>query len=164
MPLFWPNLSRSGRYLAGSIEIWPDHDKISPDLVGSGLNLNEISPDLDQSNEFQVNFRRIASNIAGFCMFSSKNLRISPEVSGFMIGSGCSSFGRGKPPTDPKASGFVGGDPPLTVEVSVWVVFDSGSGGLVRLVGYTGWVDSSNYGLILDSNFHEHFRELAPLS
>lgn len=70
-------------------------------------------------------------------MFSSKNLRISPEVSGFMIGSGCSSFRRGKPPTDPKASGFVGGNPPPTVEVSVWAVFSLGSGGLV---GYrVGW-------------------------
>ena len=142
MPLFWPNLSRSGRYLAGSIEIWPDHDKISPDLVGSGLNLNEISPDLDQSNEFQVNFRRIASNIAGFCMFSSKNLRILLEVSGFMIGSGCSDFGRGKPPTDPKASVFMGSDPPPTVGVLVWAVFGLGSSGLVGLVGNTGWVDS----------------------
>ena len=40
-------------------------------------------------------------------MFLSKNLRISLEVFGFMIGSGCSGFGRGKPPTNPKASGFV---------------------------------------------------------
>ena len=122
----WPDPLRSGRYLARSVEIWPDHDKISldlneisSDLDESGLDLDEISPDLVQSDRFQVNFRRTASNIAGFCMFSSKNLRISPEVSGFMIGSGCLSFGRGKPPTDPKASGFVGGDPPLTVEVSV---------------------------------------------
>ena len=63
-------------------------------------------------------------------MFSSKNLRISLEVSRFMIRSGCSGFGRGKPPTDSKAPSFVGGDPPLTVEVSVWAVFDSSSGGL----------------------------------
>ena len=67
--------------LAESVEIWPDHDKISPDLneispdlVGSGLDLDEISSNLVQSDGFQVNFRRIASNIAGFCMFSSKNL------------------------------------------------------------------------------------------
>ena len=72
-------------------------------------------------------------------MFSSKNLQISPKVSRFMIELGCSSFGRGKPPTDPKALGFVGGDPPPTVEVSVWAVFGLGSG---KLVGYTGWVDS----------------------
>ena len=72
-------------------------------------------------------------------MFSLKNLRISPEVSGFMIGSGCSGFGRGKPPTNLKASGFVGSDPPPTVEVSVKAVFSSSSGGLV---GYTGWVGS----------------------
>ena len=98
--------------MAGSVEIWPDHDKIS-------LDLNEISPNLVQSNGFQVNFRWIASNIVGFCMFSLKNLRISPEVSRFMIGSGCSGFGRGKPPIDPKASSFVGGDPPSTVGVSI---------------------------------------------
>ena len=52
-------------------------------------------------------------------MFSSKNLRISPEVSGFMIGSSCLGFGRGKPPIDLKASGSVGGNPPPTVRVSV---------------------------------------------
>ena len=75
-------------------------------------------------------------------MFSSMNLRISPGVSGFMIGSGCSGFGRGKPPTDPKASGSVGGDPPPTVGVSVWAVFGLGSGELFGLVEYTGWVDN----------------------
>ena len=137
MSLFWLDPSRSSQYLAGSVEIWPDHDKISLDLneislhhVGSRLDLDEISPNLVQSNGFQVNFRWIASNIVEFCMFSSKNLRISPEVSRFMIGSGCSGFGRGKPPTDPKASSFVGGDPPPTVGVSVWAVFNSSSGGL----------------------------------
>ena len=74
-------------------------------------------------------------------MFSLKNLRISLEVYGFMIGSGCSGFGRGKPPTNLKASGFVGSDPPPTVEVLVKAVFSSSSGGLV---GYMGWVDSPN--------------------
>ena len=101
-----------------------------------------MSPNLIQSDGFQINFHQIASNIAGFCMFSSKNLRISPEVSGFMIGSGCSGFGREKPPTDLKASGFVGDDPQLTVGVSVWTIFGSGSIGLVR---YTGWVDSPSF-------------------
>ena len=119
MPLFWPDPSRSSRYLARSVEIWPDHGKISPVLVGSGLDLDEISLDLIQSDGFQVNFHQITSNIAGFCMFSSKNLRISPEVSGFMIGWDCSGFGRGKPPTNPKASSFMGGELPPTVEVSV---------------------------------------------
>ena len=85
---------------------------------------------------------RITSNIAGYCMFSSKNLWISPKVSGFMIGSGCSVFGRGKLPTDLKASGSVGDDPPPNVGVSVWAVFNSGSGGLLGLVRYTSWVDS----------------------
>ena len=105
--LFWLDLSRFGRYLAGSVEIWPDHNKILPDLI--------------QSDGFQVNFHQIASNIGGFCMFSSKNLRISSKVFGFMIGPGCSGFGRGKPPTDSKVSGFVGGEPPPIVGVSVWV-------------------------------------------
>nr|POF16039.1 hypothetical protein CFP56_45028 [Quercus suber] len=50
-------------------------------------------------------------------MFSSKNLQISPAVFGFMIGSGCSDFGKGNPPTNPKASSSVGGDPPPTVRV-----------------------------------------------
>uniref|UniRef100_A0A7N2N057 Uncharacterized protein n=1 Tax=Quercus lobata TaxID=97700 RepID=A0A7N2N057_QUELO len=104
------------------------------DLAESRLDLDEISPDLVQSDGFQVNFCRIASNIAGFCMFLSKNLRISSEVSGFMIGSGCSGFGRGKLPTDPKASGIVGDDPPPIIGMSVWAVFDSDSGGLVGLV------------------------------
>ena len=56
-------------------------------------------------------------NIAGFCMFSSKNLRILLEVFGFMIRSDCSGFRRGNPPTDPKASGSVGNNPPLTIRV-----------------------------------------------
>ena len=93
MPLFWPNPSRSSRYLAKSVEIWPNHNKISPNLIGFGLDLNKISSNLIRSNGFQVNFRQITSNIAGFCMFSSKNLQISPKVSRFMIGSGCSSLG-----------------------------------------------------------------------
>ena len=59
-----------------------------------------------------------------------------------MIGSGCLGFGRGKLPTDPKASGSVGGDPPPTIEVLVQAVFGSGSGGLFGLVRYMGWVDS----------------------
>ena len=91
------DLARSRQDLAGS----------QRDLVGFGLDLDEISPDFVQSDGFQVNFRRIASNIAEFCMFSLKNLRISLEVSGFMIGLVCSGFGRGKSPIDPKASGFV---------------------------------------------------------
>ena len=52
-------------------------------------------------------------------MFSLKDLRISPEVSGFMIRLGCLGFGRGKPLTNPKASSSVGGDLPPTVRVSV---------------------------------------------
>ena len=119
--------------LAGSVEIGPDHDKISPDLneispdlVGSRLDLDEITPNIVRSDGFQINFRRITSNIIGFCMFSSKNLQISPGVSGFMIGSGCSGFRRGKLPTDPKASGSMGSDPPPTVGVVSLGGFDSG--------------------------------------
>ena len=137
----WPDSSRYGRYLARFL----DHDKILLALVRSGLDLDEISLDLVQSDGFQVNFHRIASNIAEFCMFSSKNLRISLEVSGFMIGSGCSSFGRAKPPINLKALGFMGGDPQPIIRVSVWTIFGLGSGGLVGLVKYTGWVDSPNY-------------------
>ena len=72
-------------------------------------------------------------------MFLSKNLRISQGVSGFMIRSGCSGFGKGKTPTDSKALGSMGGNLPSTVGVLVRAVFDLGSGGLV---GYTSWVDS----------------------
>ena len=56
-----------------------------------------------------------------------------------MIGSGCSGFGRGNPPTDPKASGFEGGHPPPTIEVSVQAIFGSGSGEFLGLVGNTSW-------------------------
>nr|POE70935.1 hypothetical protein CFP56_79137 [Quercus suber] len=77
-------------------------------------------------------------------MFSSKNLRISLEVSRFMIRSSCLGFRKGNLPTDPKASGFVGGDPPPTVGVLVRAVSNSGLGELLGLVGYTGWVDNPN--------------------
>ena len=107
------------------------------DLVGSGLDLDEISPNLIQFDGFQVNFRRITPNIARFCMFSSKNVRILLEVSGIMIRLGCSGFRRGSPPTDPKAT--------TRHRLSKWsvrAIFGSGSSGFLGLVGYPGWVDS----------------------
>ena len=80
--------------LAGSVEIWLDHDEISPNLVKfgldldgilpnlvrSGLDLDEISSDLVGSDGISSNHRRRTPNTADFCKFSSKILRISPEV------------------------------------------------------------------------------------
>ena len=104
--------------LAGSIEIWPDHNEIlldlieiSPDLVRSGLHLNEISSDLVGSDGISSNLHQRTPNTAGFCKFSSKILRISPEVFGFMIGLSGSGFGGGNPPTDSKGVGFCGQRP-----------------------------------------------------
>ena len=53
-----------------------------------------------------------------------------------------SGFGGGNLPTDPKGVGFCGGDLQSTSEWLVRVVFGSGSGGLLGLVGSLGWVDS----------------------
>ena len=83
--------------LAGSVEIWLDHDEISPnlvkfgldldrilsDLVRSGLDLDEISSDLIRFDGISSNLCRRTPNTAGFCKFSLKILRISPEVFGF---------------------------------------------------------------------------------
>ena len=80
--------------LAGFVEIWPNHGEISPDLteispnlieispdlVKSGLDLDEISSDLVGSDGISSNLCRRTPNTAGFCKFSSKILRISPEV------------------------------------------------------------------------------------
>ena len=80
--------------LAGFVEIWPNHGKISPDLTEispnlteispdlakSGLDLDEISSDLVGSDGISSNHRRRTPNTADFCKFSSKILRISPEV------------------------------------------------------------------------------------
>ena len=60
---------------------------------------------------------------------------MSPDVVDLMVGSSGSGFWGGNPPTDPKGSGFVVGDPPPTVGLvssgggrSV----SGGFGGLVR--------------------------------
>ena len=66
-------------------------------------------------------------------MFSSKNLQISQKVFGFMIGSSCSGFGIGNPPTDPKASGSVGDDPPPTMGVVGSSGFQFGFGRVTRV-------------------------------
>ena len=90
--------------LAGSVEIWLDHDEISPnlvkfgldldgilsdlieillDLVRSGLDLDEISSDLIRSDGISSNLCQRTPNTDGFCKFSLKILQISLEVFGF---------------------------------------------------------------------------------
>ena len=113
--------------LAGSVEIWPDHDEILPDLVKSGLDstrsrqiwtrFDEISSDLVGSDGISSNLRRRTPNTAGFCKFSSKILRVSPEVFGFMIRSSGSGFGGGNPQTDSKGVGFCGQRPATDIGV-----------------------------------------------
>ena len=60
---------------------------------------------------------------------------MSPDVVDLMVGSGGSGFGGGNPPTDPKGSGSVGGDPQPTVELVGSGGVRSVSGGSGRLVG-----------------------------
>ena len=95
--LFWPDLE-SRRDLAGSCQIWTRSRR-----------------DLAESYGISNNLSRRTSNTTGFCKFSLKILRISPEVFGFMIGSGGSGFGGGNPPTDPKGVGFCGRRPATDV-------------------------------------------------
>ena len=116
-----PDPVRFGQYLAGSVE--------------SGLDLDEISPDLARSGGFHVDRSQKSKNIAGISHFLSEILRMSPDVVDLVVGSGGSGFGGGNLPTDPKGLGFVGGDPQPTVGLvgsgggrSV----SGGSGGLVR--------------------------------
>ena len=96
-----PDPARFGHYLAGSVE--------------SGLDLDEISPDLAGSGGFHVDRSRKSKNIAGISHFLSEILRMSPDVVDLVVGSGGSGFGGGNLPTDPKGLGFVGGDPQPTV-------------------------------------------------
>ena len=74
-----PDPARSGRYLVGSVE--------------SGLDLDEISPDLTGSGGFHVDLSRKSKNIAGISHFLSKILRMSPDVVDLVVGSGGSGFG-----------------------------------------------------------------------
>ena len=115
-----PDPARSGRYLVGSVE--------------SGLDLDEISPDLIGSGGFHVDLSRKSKNIAGISHFLSDILRMLLDAVDLVVGLGGSGFGGGNPPTEPKGSGSVGGDPQPTVGLvgsgggrSV----SDGSGGLV---------------------------------
>ena len=79
--------------------------------VESGLDLDEISPDLTGSGGFHVDRSRKSKNIADISNFLSEILRMSPDVVDLVVGSGGSGFGGGNPPTEPKGLGSVGGDP-----------------------------------------------------
>ena len=116
-----PDLARSGRYLAGSVESRLDLDEISPDLAGSG--------------GFHVDRSRKSKNIAGISHFLSEILRMSPDVVDLVVGSGGSGFGGGNPPTKPKGSCSVGGNPQPTVGLVGSGGGQSISGGSSRLVG-----------------------------
>ena len=153
---FWLDPSRYGRYLARSQPIFGwirwDLAKSRQDLVGSQRDLTGSRRIWTRSRRDHAGSHSIWWVSGKFSLNNFKyrqilyvfvgELQISLEVFGYMLGSGCSGFGRGKPLTDPKASGSVGGDPPLTAEVLVWAVFGLASGRLFRLVGYTGCVDS----------------------
>ena len=116
-----PDPARSGRYLVGSVE--------------SGLDLDEISPDLTGSGGFHVDRSRKSKNIAGISNFVSEILRMSSDVVDLVVGSGGSGFGGGNPPTEPKGSGSVGGDPQPTVGLVGSGGGRSVSGGFGGLVG-----------------------------
>ena len=116
-----PDQARSGRYLVGSVE--------------SGLDLDEISPDLIGSGGFHVDHSRKSKNIAGISNFLSEILRMSPDFVDLVVGSGGSGFGGGNPPTEPKGSGSVGGDPQPTVGLVGSGGGRSVSGGSGGLVG-----------------------------
>ena len=116
-----PDPVRFGQYLAGSVE--------------SGLDLDEISPDLARSGGFHVDRSQKSKNIAGISHFLSEILRMSPNVVDLVVGSGGSGFGGGNLPTDPKGLGFVGGDPQPTVGLVGSGGGRSVSGGSGGLVG-----------------------------
>ena len=103
--------------------------------VESGLDLDEISPDLTGSGGFHVDLSRKSKNIAGISHFLSEILRMSPDVVDLVVGSGGSGFGGGNPPTEPKGSGSVGGDPQPTVGLVGSGGGRSVSGGSGGLVG-----------------------------
>ena len=116
-----PDPTRSGRYLVRSVE--------------SGLDLNEISPDLIRSGGFHVDLSRKSKNIAGISHFLSEILRMSPDVVDLVVRSSGSGFGGGNPPTEPKGLGSVGGDPQPTVGLVGSGGGRSVSGGSGGLVG-----------------------------
>ena len=63
--------------------------------VESGLDLDEISPDLTGSGGFHVDLSRKSKNIASISHFLSEILRMSPDVVDLVVGSGGSGFGGG---------------------------------------------------------------------
>ena len=74
-----PDQARSGRYLVESVE--------------SGLDLDEISPDLTGSGGFHVDLSWKSKNIAGISNFLLEILRMLPDVVDLVVGSGGSGFG-----------------------------------------------------------------------
>ena len=116
-----PDPTRFGQYLAGSVE--------------SGLDLDEISPDLAGSGGFHVDRSRKSKNIVGISHFLSEILRMSPDVVDLVVGSSGSGFGGGNLPTDLKGLGSVGGDPQPTVGLVGSGGGRSVSGGSGGLVG-----------------------------
>ena len=116
-----PDPTRSSRYLVGSVK--------------SGLDVDEISSDLIGSDEFHVDLSRKSKNIAGISHFLLEILRMSPDVVDLVVGSGGSGFGGGNPPTKPKGSCSVGGNPKPTVGLVGSGGGQSISGGSSRLVG-----------------------------
>ena len=73
--------------LVGSVEIWLDHDEISPNLVIFGLDLDgilpdliEILPDLIRSG---LNLDEISSDLMGFQVIFVGELQIPPVFVSF---------------------------------------------------------------------------------
>lgn len=139
--VIWPDLSRSGWYLVGFV-------KISQNLVGSRLDLDEISLDLVRSGEisnFQVILRRRTPTITGFCKFSLKNLRISSKVFSFMIRSDGSSFGEETRQSTWRCWVLWVATWHQASERLIQAVGDLGSDWLVGLVRFLDWVDSPTF-------------------
>ena len=116
-----PGPARSSRYLVGSVKSRLDVDEILSDLIGS--------------DEFHVDLSRKSKNIAGISHFLLEILRMSPDVVDLVVGSGGSGFGGGNPPTKPKGSCSVGGNPQPTVGLVGSGGGQSISGGSSGLVG-----------------------------
>ena len=144
--------------LVGSVEIWLDHDEISPNLVKFGLDLDgilsdltEILPDLVRSG---LDLDEISSDLMEFQVIFVEELQIPPVFVSFrwksfeyhqrflVFRSSGLGFGGGNLPTDLKGVGFYGGDLQSTSEWLVWAVSGLGLGGLLGLVSSSGWVDS----------------------
>lgn len=139
--VIWPDLLRSGWYLVKFVEI-------TLNLVGSRLDLDEISLDLVRSggiSNFQVILRWRTPTITGFCKFSLKNLRISPKVFSFMIRSDGSSFGEETRQSTRRCRVLWVATWHQPSEWLIWAVGGLGSDWLVRLVRFLDWVDSPTF-------------------